>query len=106
MLCHRSYPGNGFLSLGPSRAGSLMGLRAQSMGSRAEQRKASRPLEGSLHAALSGFIGDSSPAASVEGARRSRCKTSPATVAAGFVLRTVKRRQARYKLALHGVVLT
>jgi hypothetical protein len=53
-----------FLSLGRSRAGSLMGLRA-------EQRRASRPLEKARCMWRSPeFIGDSSPAASVEGARR------------------------------------
>jgi hypothetical protein len=38
---------------------------------------------------FAGFIGDSSPAARVEGARRSPCKFESRTTAAGFVLRTV-----------------
>ena len=63
-----------FLSLGPSRAGSLMGLRAPFIGLRAEQTKVSRPLEKARCRRLSwAFIGDSSPAARVEGARRSPC---------------------------------
>jgi hypothetical protein len=54
-----------------------------------------------LHASglFTGFIGSSSPAASVEGARRSPCKVESCTMAAGFVLRPVKRRQARCKRA-------
>jgi hypothetical protein len=46
------------------------------------------------------FIGTSSPAGTVEGARRSTLITSQAAwpaVAAGFGLRAAKRRQARYK---------
>jgi hypothetical protein len=32
------------------------------------------------------------------------CKAESCTTAAGFVLRTVKHRQASYKLVLHGIV--
>jgi hypothetical protein len=52
------------------------------------------------------FIGDSSPAATVGGARRSPCKAESCTTAAGCILRTVKRYQAHYMPASHGVVLT
>ena len=92
-----------FLSLGRSRAGSLMGLRA-------EQRRASRPLEKARCMWRSPeFIGDSSPAASVEGARRG-CPAVALqsrvlqTTAAGFILRAVQRRQARYKRLLAHVL--
>jgi hypothetical protein len=53
-----------------------------------------------LQATFAGFIGGSSPAARVEGARRCVHKCSLHSTA-GFILRAVKRRQARYKLALH-----
>jgi hypothetical protein len=46
------------------------------------------------------FIGDSSPDATVEGARRwaiSACTTKLHSTA-GFVLRALKRRQARFKV--------
>src|SRR5215203_6032297 len=48
------------------------------------------------------FIGDSSPAATVEGARRSLCiplHSESKFTAAGFVLRPVKRRQSPCKRA-------
>ena len=61
-----------------------------------------------LHASpfFAGFIGASSPAATVEGARRLPESESlhNSVMAAGFILRAVKRRQARYKLALHEVI--
>jgi hypothetical protein len=51
------------------------------------------------------FIGDSSPAVNVEGARRwaiSACTTKLHSTA-GYILRAVERRQARYEQAFHGV---
>jgi hypothetical protein len=70
-----------FLSLGPSRAGSLMGLRAVHGVARGADQSDQAP--GKLSAR--GAHGNSSPAATVEGARRSPCKAESCTTAAGFV---------------------
>jgi hypothetical protein len=59
-----------------------------------------------LHASglFPGFIGDSSPHASVEGARRPPCKVESCTTTAGFVWEAVKRLWACYKPLLGEVL--